>query len=286
MTTQNDFARVESNSTAVDTALKGWSPTDRTAFLKWFLASGMKDRQDVVSKQKEQPVLKSPQYIKALQAIDFGDRASIGKFMSLTQIRDCQPPPQPISLGLDNSFRYYLNSQLGYLEITDKLPEGTDGHDELIEFKAQDGKPPPLQYALHLGVLEAIPARKNYADVDKIKTPFRVWIDAVAKSIWLVLDRNATNELGDPAPIDPRDDPWNYLPTPRNSRQTFDVMQVLTSDEIGRIDDNRPLFGAASLLTTQVRHLQPYTVAKDVIGKKIPKSSGPTAGGSGPTAGG
>lgn len=89
----------------METALKGWSPTDRTAFLKWFLATGMKDRQEEISKQKKQSVLKSPEYIKALQAIDFRDRASIGKFMSLTQIRDCQPRPQPISLGLDNSFR-------------------------------------------------------------------------------------------------------------------------------------------------------------------------------------
>jgi len=153
------------------------------------------------------------------------------------------------------------------------------GHDELIEFKAQDGKQPPLQYALHLGVLEAIPASKSYADVKKIKTAFRVWIDAITKSVWLVLDRNTSDDLGDPVSIDPKDDPWNYLPTPRNSRPTFDVMRVLTSNEIGRIDDNRPLFGPTSLQTAQVRHLQPYTVAKDVISKAIPNTSGPAAGG-------
>jgi len=263
----------------METALKGWSPSDRTAFLKWYLALGMSDRRAEISKQQKEPILKSPEYIKALQVVNFGDRASIGKFMTLAQIRDSQPPPQPISLGVDNSYRYYLRSQLAYLDIANKLPAGTVGHDQLVEFIAQDGKQPPLQYALHLGALEAIPASKNYSDVNKIGTPFHVWIDAVTRSVWLVLDPNPIDGLGDPVPIDARDDPWNYLPSPRNSRPSFDVMLVLTRNEIGTIDDNRPLFGKASLLTAQRRHLQPYAVAKDVISKKIPNNPGPVAGG-------
>ena len=185
------------------------------------------------------------QYIEELKNVNFRDTKSIFSFVEKTQLRDWDPYPDPIVLGSDlgdeSGVIYQLRSQLvDDGEPTSDLADGTAPSHALVRIRSEKEGP---EYAFFLGVLEAsLPpnksssgSRSSSSSIESatatrqiVLTPYRVCVDPVDRSIWLVLSESllslSTDDLSRGIPQDA--DTWSYLQTKAKGRPSFDTIQV------------------------------------------------------------
>jgi hypothetical protein len=65
-------------------------------------------------------------------------------------------------------------------------------------------------------------------------TPFRVYLDPLSpRSVWLVLDQQSKDELGEDFDIPLPDNSWDYLPSAQNDRNLFKVIILQPGHELG-----------------------------------------------------
>lgn len=182
-------------------------------------------------------------------AVDFSRTASITAFMYHTQIRDWEAYPKPIVLGSEDGIVYQLHSQLLDLEPSFDLPAGATSSDAITEIRSTNPNTKcPLQFVLALGILQYT----RIADSSRAETPFRVCVNAIDRSIWLVLAPYTLDDVGDRVPIPRGTDPWPYLGLHSDGRVQFDVMKLMTFEEFHKLGDQsqaleREMFGRAKV---------------------------------------
>lgn len=181
-----------------------------------------------IQKQKAQHGMHPDMYIRQLSAVDFRRTDSITTFIYRTQIRDWKPYPKPIVLGSEDGMLYQLRSQLLDLEPSFDLPAGATSSDAITEIRSTNPNTRcPLQFVLPLGTLEY----SRFAESSHTETPFRVCVNPIDRSIWLVLGPYTLDDLGDRVSIPPGTDPWPYLGLHSYGRVQFDVMELMTWQE-------------------------------------------------------
>ncbi|KAK4695623.1 hypothetical protein P7C71_g2164, partial [Lecanoromycetidae sp. Uapishka_2] len=223
-------------------------------------------REKDVKAQQSEPAMKMQEYINALKTVDFKTTGSISTFMSKTQIRDWQPYPQPVILGSENGIIYQLGSQIvNDIEPKDELPESTPPSDFIIEIRPTDPKATsPVKYVYPLGRLEAV-----YQTGDLAQTPFRVCINPVDRSIWLVMAPYNLDGVGEKDSIPANEDTWPYFLTKANGRTQFDVMQVASWKDFIALNQtsaiSRVFFNAQALATAKRIQPKAYVPAASVV---------------------
>lgn len=171
------------------------------------------------------------QYIDAVKGLNFKNDDSMLDFINKTQIRDWEPYPLPIILGCDGSTIYQLRSQLVDMEATSDIPSGTPLSEYIYEIRATaPNVKSPTQYIYSLGMLEYT----KQAGSIGTETPFKVGINPVDRSVWLIMTPYSLDGVGNRVPIPLNVDTWPYAGTtattgtPPKKRDTFDVIQIAT----------------------------------------------------------
>lgn len=223
--------------------------------------------------------LTTVEYFDALRKLDVGNVNSLGDFMSRTQKPHHRPTPRPILLGADGDVQYVLRSGLAFYEIIDDLVENTKVHPNFVEFIPEsdsgfDATEGLLRYGFHLGALEGILPRSTDVSADfnttaataiVVSTPFNVFLNPLDKSIWIVLDQKSQDGLGF---MEFTGDPWDSLPSFSEGRAQFDVMRILSGEEVNVWDGNhmawdfqtpRPFFTQEAMKTAKRVFLEPHT---------------------------
>ena len=238
--------------------LAGWSQTDKTAFAKWYSGVSDADRSKAIAAQMAKDPMPMQQYIDALKAVDFSSSNTIDKFTETTQIRDHDPAPRPILLGSDagSNVVYQLHSKL----VDDLIPSKADTpknvklSDYVMEIKATAANTQsPVQYIFMLGDLRAAPSASPTTPGEE--TPYRVCINPVDRSIWLLMLGFTLDSNGGPVPIPTDADTWTFLNAKANGRASFDVMRIATWSEFIALTQssavNRPIFGTQAIGTSK-----------------------------------
>ena len=201
-----------------------------------------------------------PQYINALKNVNFNDENSVGEFLLLTQHLDWRPHPQPVVLGVENCYKYQLNSCRSEWEVSSDIAENTEESEAAAEIRSTlANAKSPVQYVITLGYLQCVaihPYRTRWSS-DPINTPFAIVLNIVDKSLWMVLgkyrrDRDFTEE-DDLIPA--KANSWNFLPAPANGRPSFDIMQILKWKDFIALDqtsaNTRRFFSKEALATAE-----------------------------------
>lgn len=229
--------------------------------------------------EREQHRLTTVEYFDALRKLDVGSVDSLGDFMFHTQKPHQRPTPKPILLGVDGDVQYSMRSGLAFYKIIEDLDENIEVHPKFVEFLPEfdsefDATEGVLRYGFHLGALEGIvPKRTDIsADVNTtaatgivVSTPFNVFLNPLDKSIWIVLDQNSREDLG---LMEFTGNPWDSLPSLPEGRAQFDVMRILSGEEVKALDGNhmaldfqtpRSFFTQDAMKTAKRLFLEPHT---------------------------
>lgn len=233
----------------MNAVLAGWTASDRAAFACWYRSKQNAQRTEFIQKQKAQIAMQPASYIDHLKAVDFRRIDSITTFIHQTQVRDWDPYPMPIVLGSEKGIVYQLCSQLLDLEPSFDLPAGATASGAItgIQSPNPDTKL-SLQFVLPLDTLEY----SQIADSSRAEIPFQVCVNAIDRSIWLVLSPYTLDDLGDRETISRGTDPWPYLGLHSDSRVQFDVMELMTWEEFQNLVEQsqalkRDMFGLAKV---------------------------------------
>lgn len=209
----------------------------------------MAQRTESIQKQKAQVGMSPASYIKQLEAVDFRNFDSIITFVYETQTYGWGPYPKPIILGSENGLVYQLRSELLDLEPSDDLPASATTNDALTEIRSTNPTIKcPLQLVLPLGILEY----SIFDGSSRTETPFRVCLNPVDRSIWLVFTPDRLDDLGDRVSTPRVTDPWPCLGLNSDGRMQFDVMELMTWKEFQSLEDQsqalkRDIFGLAKV---------------------------------------
>jgi hypothetical protein len=212
-------------------------------------------------------------YINNLNAVDFTRTDSITTFICRTQIRDRVPYPMPIILGSEDGLMYQLRSQLLDLEPSFDLPADATSSDAVTEIRSTNPKTKcPLQFVVPLGNLEY----SRFPDISRVETPFRVCVNAIDRSIWLVLAPYTLDDVGERVPIPRGTDPWPYLGLHSNGRVQFDVMELMTWKEFRTLSNQsealkKNMFGLAKV-AIQVWP-KAWVPTKEAVDAVVPRST-------------
>ena len=184
----------------------------------------------------EKPAMTMKEYLDRLKAVDFQSVDSIISFSDATQVRDREPFPQPVLLGRDDrsDLVFQLSSQLvdDMLPRKSELPSNVPPSDFIIEVKATAADvQSPVQFVFPLGNLTATPS--SSPTTPGIDTPYRVCINPVDRSIWLIMVDYTLDSNGGRVPIPKDADTWALMGgASSKGRKPFDVIKVATADAL------------------------------------------------------
>ncbi|MCJ1465563.1 hypothetical protein MMC07_004181 [Pseudocyphellaria aurata] len=244
---KSDIEHYKGTGSPVRAVLAGWTTSDRLTFARWYSVELQTRRADSIREQRAKTAMHPDSYLNHFEAVDFSNTASITGFVNDTQIRDWEPYPTPIVLGSEEGIVYYLCSQLVDLEASFDLPAGATSSDYITELRsANPNTGCPLQFVLPLGIL----AWSVSPDSSRCETPFRVCVNPINRSIWLVLAPYEVDYKGDRISIPWGTDPWPWLGLHSHGRVLFDVMELMPWEEFQNLGDQsmaltRSMFGLA-----------------------------------------
>lgn len=130
----------------------------------------------------------------------------------------------------------------------------------------------PLQFILPLGTLEY----RRFAESSRAETSFRVCINPIDRSIWLVLAPYTLDDLGDRVSFPRGTDPWPYLGLHSDGCVQFDVMELMTWKEFQNLENQsqalkKDMFGLAKVAT----HVWPivWVHTKEAVDAVVPRTT-------------
>lgn len=239
--------------------------------------------------------ISATEYIDSLIQLDLNSMASVSKFVMTTQPIGDIPDPEPVPLGTLGglrSRRYFLQSQLCSLNLTDNVPrgspEGKNKHPYILALVPKDTVAKvtgisSIPFGLYLGSLQ-------YQDSDKqpVDTGFCVFLNVADKSIWIVFDREPRDDMGDRQSVKPSVHSLGDIPWPASLRgQPVDLVKLYDLNYLHQGFSNI-LFGESMLKSgcnVQVTFKVPEDGAKSPIpriratGGQLVSRSSATAGG-------
>lgn len=227
------------------------------------------------NEQKQQ--LTEDQYLNALRHVNFLDYDSLSEFVSLSKPLDYAGTSDRIRFGVENGIHYFLRPQPGICNIMDDLDPSVKRHPFLVEFRGRPNTVPPVKYGLHLGVLEYASQTSGGLSA-ACKTPLHIFVNPFDRSLWLVLDREFMDDLGDPVYMTEETDVWSYCAAERGSRPLFDVIRISSGEEVMRATGNstghglggeREMFPPSVVAWAQLHQLQPYAASKLEVESKL-----------------
>ena len=210
------------------------------------------------------------EYIKVLESIDFHHLMSIDNFVLKTQIRE--PYPEPIIIGVENDYQYAIQSEQVNVDMQPPLFAEGQSHEYIVEPSGQGSEIPPCQYLLPLGPLVCLPTSDSKSKSEPTSLFFG--LNTADKSLWLILGTKYYDDL--------QTDAWDFLPTAADGRPSFDVIRVMSWDELldlraGTIDGRHwQIFDDGALGTATRIHPQVHPTSEAAIGEVL-RSSNQTA---------
>jgi hypothetical protein len=218
-------------------------------------------------------------FVTALEAVKWTDTKSIEQLVSDTYVSGLRAASERIYLGVDNDIRYYLDSKLPKLRIASDFSDDKGAHPYILELRNFNSSSPPFNYGFPLGSLAYFyhdPNNTNTDQPEKLQsTPFRVFLDVVGKSIWLVLDSCYQNELGDEIDIPLRSNAWDYLPSAQNGRNLFTAFMLQSLHDLSFVPNRNSFFANVYERTTSAVDVRLYiatTAGVDAALKPQPAS--------------
>ena len=178
---------------------------------------------------------------------------------------------EPIYLGQDNTYLYYLQPEMLFLQTQNDLNTRAREHPSVLEMRSVDGTtPPPFTYSYCLGTLyyrwdkapTSTPLKLNV-------TPFHIYLDVVSLAIWMVFDINFKDELGEEVPLAKSSNAWESLPSPQNGRDLFKALKLMGEGDLSKIDQQRSFFSSNVMATAFKEYLQPWVVDRDAVKKAV-----------------
>ena len=167
-------------------------------------------------------------------------------------------------LGLDKDCTYFLQPELGDPEYHTDLQPGIDAHPTVYELRRVDGAPTSIKYGYFLGWLRC---RWNDAAATKelLGTPFRVYLNIVDFSLWLIFDTDFEDDMGEPVSVSDDSDVWKYMPSLQDGRPSFKSLKVMDKSEIQNHDPSRSILGKNDLQSASDVLLRPFLAEEKAI---------------------
>ena len=194
-------------------------------------------RQRQLNEEASTPSLTPAQYIDALKRVDFGSQHSIATFDGKAKSRGARPAPKPLILGYEAGYQYILESKFADYKLDNPLKIPYDQqHSQIVGIKAHPDHD-ELQYVFRLGTLVWVPASVDvtspkFSREELRRTPFKVFIDPLNKSLWLILDPHRVDEDGEDDSIPGSANTWDFLPSKSNGRSSFDILKLFDWGEL------------------------------------------------------
>ncbi|KAL8765211.1 MAG: hypothetical protein Q9209_007644 [Squamulea sp. 1 TL-2023] len=213
-----------------DVFLGDWPDEDRSAFFKRYIPYTIEKHDKDIDRQQAKQPLDRKGYIAAANKLNFR-LPPIEKFVSVQLLHGYADP----RLGTSSGASY----------------------DHVMQVKpTKSNAPPPIQYILPLGALEVVP-KDFFGKVGRGDyTPFRVCMNPVDKSIWLVMRPYLIDGIGERDPIPSSSNTWNFLGE-----------QFIEADEAKAAE--RELFGVNALATGKRIEPEPYSGAAAEVEQAI-----------------
>ena len=229
-----------------------------------------------VQSQQNQP-LTAAQYLDALKNVNFQDYVSLAEFVAFSKPFNYAGTTDRIQFGVEDGIQYFLRPQPGICNIMDDLDLSVKRHPFLVEFRGKSDTVPPVKYGLHLGVLEYA-SQTEEGLTRPSKTPLHIFVNPFDRSLWLVLDREFVDDMGEVVHLTEETDVWSYCAAERGSRPLFDVIRIYSADEVMKATGNpasqglggeREMFPPSVVAWAQLHQLRPYATSKDAVENKL-----------------
>ncbi|KAL8787055.1 MAG: hypothetical protein Q9213_002397 [Squamulea squamosa] len=260
-----------------DIFLSGWSDEDRLAFLEQWVPYSIEKDDKEMERQQAIPPLDRQGYIAAASKLDFirgAQNESLFNFHVATQYCDEEPYPAPFVLGSHSGYYYRLRSQTQDFDITNELAPEVQSYDDLLQVEStKSHTQSPVQYIFPLGILEAVSKATFNEGGRGVETPFRVCMNPVDKSIWLVMVSYLIDGLGERDPIPESCNTWKFLRVRDIAAEPFDVMKILSWEQFTEVDEanaaERELFGQHVLATAKRVYPELHTAPMKGVKKAL-----------------
>ena len=263
------------DGSTVQKAVQTLTPDKQADFLKWY--SGLATI--IFQTENKKNAMAQPTSVDgfrtAIQAVNWTDTKSIDSYFSKLFGSRLRSASEPIYLGKDNGYRYYLRIKQMAVGTKRDLPTGTAEHPYVVQLQTLSGHAPPFTFAFPLGTLNYLGMDSDSTTIDFSKlgnTPFTVYLDVVKKGVWIVLQRRYQDELGESVDVPERANGWNYLPSPQNGRDLFQALQLLELKDLGETDENHSIFNISVMTMVFEGDLQPFSPAAAEVQKGLADS--------------
>jgi len=216
--------------------------------------------EDLDKKKQAKPAWSTEKYLCELHALDFHNKDAVFHFYVETRAIVVSNMPEPILLGHDSDYWYYLVSE----DCADIPRDQKDGRGEKLTHDIVEFKPLPtkmatrmssvrptkeeLRFGFPLGSFNAIPkvrsnVRSGFPTGERIRTPFLVVYNLVDTTVWLVFNPFDEEIFGDYMleewPKEQRrvlqEHPPSYLPPTQKRQAAFDVVKIMEPGEIFKL---------------------------------------------------
>ncbi|KAL8718284.1 MAG: hypothetical protein Q9225_004562 [Loekoesia sp. 1 TL-2023] len=249
---------------------------DRRAFLKWY--TGLEAAATKISEETSvQAPMDTGRYKTALNAVDWTSLDSIDKFYTALYEQGTRIGADPVCLGQDNGFYYYLQPELAFIDAKSNLAGDANAHPYIMQMGAATAAAVPFKYGFCLGTLRYV--RESSARQTPLRltwTPFHVYLDvqSASKDVYIVFQTSILEEKGVKVPSDSNLNVWDYLPSPQNSRPIYQAFKFTTLPELFKQDQSQSFFnqsiGGYGFLTP----LTPWVAGKETVIQDLKASTG------------
>ena len=242
--------------------------TERMAFLNWFSKMAYLESLAEEERAAKEPMLDNGQYRDALLSVDWSSTDSIDEFdYQLRGIR-VDRWAEPICLGRDHAFLFYLDPQSAPDMSQTDLESGVHEHPFVIEMRAVNKANPPFKFGFELGRLSYLhmkDARKS--PLRLFETPFIIYLDVVSGWLWMVFNTYFwdNSDLEESVQLEPESNAWEYLPSPQNDRPSFKAMRIMNMKDLGMHDQRYSFFNRRTLPSAFDTLLVPWSAKESQV---------------------
>ena len=262
----------------INTAIASFTADEKTAFFKWYNSVSLYNIQQRTAKMAS-PLPDKKAYQATVQGVKWDDDTSLSTFYNSLYRDRATFAAQPVYLGQDSSFRYYLRPERPTMDISNDLPQTIKDHMLVVQVRCADQNAVPFQYGFCLGTLGSVPqdTRGNYKLESIQSHPFRIYMDVVTNDIWILYTTLFLDQNGDEAQLSDGDNAWDQLPSPQNNREKFKSMRLFKGAQgqsLWTVPETYNLFSTDARASVKDSIAKPWTADKAKVNQAVAAARG------------
>ena len=222
------------------------------------------ERQANIKSDLEKRPLLAKDYVDALRSVNLDSVESIENFVARALTINYRPPPEMVILGREDDVVFCFRPGVSFLNVEPNpgVPDG-DKHPFLIELRRTDGGESDIRFALVLGAVQRAQAGVMPTQNQEV-LPLHIYMSYPDKSLWMVLDKTYTDDLGDSEDITDAEG-WEYCCLDQAGRPPFGAIRLLVSSNLPNLGAKRTLFTPKVLSTAKKYNMIPRVAGKSEV---------------------